>query len=861
MKKQMLTAILLTLSSVSMFANEPDSVYLFIYNTPRDSHKGLHIAYSVDSKNWTAIGKDRSFVTSDYGPWGAEKSMFNPSVLQDGDTWYAVWQLNDRVSQFATTKTQRLSVWKPQDYPYVIPATGVEAGKGNLAVLEPVLTKDHDVFVVTFKDKEGAAWEVTSRDFSNWSEAQRVRDWVTTRTTAKVNGETFMGNISKCPWGLMENLLNKVEASQVREAGNNQSIRDDATRFANLKSVSGTMTIDHSSSKAISKNLIGIFFEDINYAADGGLYAELVQNRDFEYSEKDNGRWDNLSYWQTEGGCDIVLSTERPIHKNNPHYITLTTSTPGARLINEGYDGMSIVKGERYDFSAFIRGKGHIRVSLTDGDKVLASATLKSSDNWTQRKAVLKASSTSPKARLSIEFLQQGVLDLDFISLFPQNTFKGRKNGMRKDLAQTLADMRPRFVRFPGGCLSHGNGLNNMYNWKNTIGPLWARKGDFNIWHYHQSLGLGFYEYFQFCEDIGAEPLPVLPAGVPCQNSSVDGMGQQGGLPFTYQKGRTRTTVPSMEEYLQDLLDLIDWANGDPRTSRWAKMRADAGHPEPFNLRMLGIGNEDLISDVFTERFKFLKKGIKEKHPEIEIVGTAGPFYEGSDYEYGWQLAKEENVEYVDEHYYVNPGWLIQNQDFYDRYDRQGPKVYLGEWASRDNTLGNALAEALHITNLERNADVVVMSSYAPLFGREGHCQWNPDLIYFNSSEVKPSPSYYTQMLAGQNNGTEYLTSSVSLRDGGKRVNDEVRRRVNSSVVRAENGDLIIKLVNILPVAVKMGLDLGDISGYKSEASLSVLSGKPSDKSASPAYSTIQVSGTTDYELPPYSFSVIRLSR
>lgn len=861
MKKNLLLTALLSFFALGINAIVPDSVYLFIYNTPNDSHKGLHIAYSVDNKNWTAIGRDRSFVTSDFGPWGAEKSMYNPSVLKDGDTWYAVWQLNDRVNQFATTLTQKLSVWKPQDYPYVVPATGFETNGGALTVLEPVLTKDHDVFIVTFKDREGMAWEVTSTDFRNWSKAQRVRNWKTTRIAAKIDGESFMGNISKAPWSLVDNIINKVEATQAREAGYNESMRDDATRFANLKEVSGTMTIDPTSSKAISKNLIGIFFEDINYAADGGLYAELVQNRDFEYCEKDNRNWNHLSYWKTEGDCSVEVTTEKPIHQNNSHYIRLTTDKSGGRLINEGFDGMSIVKGEKYNVSAFIRGKGKIKVSLIEGGKVLSSATLKATDSWIQQKVVLKASATSTKAQLAIEPMQEGTLELDFISVFPQNTYKGRTNGMRKDLAQVLADMHPRFIRFPGGCLSHGNGLNNMYHWKNTIGPLWERKGDFNIWNYHQSLGLGFYEYFQFCEDIGAEPLPVLPAGVPCQNSSKGGMGQQGGLPFAYQKGRAIATVPTMEEYLQELLDLIEWANGDPRTSKWAKMRADAGHPAPFNLKMLGIGNEDLISEVFTERFKFLKRGIKEKHPEIEIVGTAGPFFEGSDYEYGWDLAKEENVEYADEHYYVNPGWFIHNQQFYDKYDRQGTKVYLGEWASRNNTLENALAEALHITNLERNADVVVMSSYAPLFGREGHCQWNPDLIYFNSSEVKPSPSYYTQMLAGQNNGTEYLSSSVSLQSNNRRVNENVRLRVNSSVVRAENGDLIVKLVNLLPASVNMKLNLGDISGYQHEASLSVLTGKPSDKDSKPTYSKIPVSETTDYELPAYSFCVIRLSR
>ena len=842
----------------SIKATTPDSVSIFIYSTPSDLRKGLHIAYSIDNQKWFPIGNDRSFVSSDYGPWGVEKMMISPSVVKDGDTWYAVWQLNEKNNQFATTLSPTLSVWKPQDYPYVTDKSGKP-----LTVLSPTLTKEHSTFIVTFKSKDGKSYRITSSDFKKWSNATEVSSYADTRTECIVDGQSFKGNIFVAPWSLIENLINKVEATQIREAKYNESMRDDERRFMNVHDLRAKLTIDHNNSKAISNTLLGIFFEDINYAADGGLYAELIQNRDFEYSNKDNGNWNSQSYWKTEGDGKLEISTSNPIHQNNSHYAILSGKA-GTKLINEGFDGICVKKGEKYDLSLFIKAEksSKIKVSIVDGDNILASTTVGVTTNWKQQKSVLTAKETSTKAQLAIELISDTQVSIDFVSLFPQNTFMGRKNGMRKDLAQALADMKPRFIRFPGGCLSHGNGIDNMYHWKNTVGPLWERKGDFNIWNYHQSLGLGFFEYFQLCEDIGAEPLPVLPAGVPCQNSSRGGMGQQGGLPFASEQHSA--DVMTMEEYLQELLDLIEWANGDPKTSKWAKMRADAGHPKPFNLKMLGVGNEDLISNVFEERFTFLKNGIKAKYPDINIVGTAGPFFEGSDYEYGWKLAKKDQVDIVDEHYYVNPGWYIYNQQFYDKYDRKGPKVYLGEWASRSNRIENALAEALHITNLERNADIVTMTSYAPLFGREGHCQWNPDLIYFNGSEVHPAPSYYTQMLAGQNSGNEYISSSISFIDAENKtinLNEGVKLRVNASIVKAENGDIILKLVNLLPQMVKMDIQLGNLDGYKREAKLSVLSGKPSDSKASPHYSTLTVSEQTTYDLPAHSFSVIRITR
>jgi len=437
-----------------------------------------------------------------------------------------------------------------------------------------------------------------------------------------------------------------------------------------------------------------------------------------------------------------------------------------------------------------------------------------------------------------------GVISVDMISLFPQKTFKERKNGLRADLAQLVADINPRFVRFPGGCLAHGDGLDNMYRWKNTIGPLEVRVPQPNIWRYHQTVGLGYFEYFQFCEDIGAEPLPVVPAGVPCQNSVG---GQQGGIPMCH-----------MDDYIQEILDLIEWANSSPK-SKWGKMRAEAGHPKPFNLKYIGVGNEDMITDVFEERFTMIYNAIKEKHPEIVVIGTSGPSLEGTDYEEGWELATKLGVPIIDEHGYRSPGWYIHNQDFYDRYDRSKSKVYLGEYAAHTQggpNLETALAEALHLANIERNGDIVSMTSYAPLLAKEKYTQWHTDLIYFNNTEVKPTAGYYVQKLYGQNSGDEYLQGKIQIEN----QSEDVRRRFAMSVVRDnKTNDLIVKFVNMLPVSVKPSVTIEHYKFDNASVIRSVLSGKPTDKTVYPTENNCSLEEMLTGELAPYSFTVYRV--
>ena len=818
--KHLFLTVSLAVASLSAFANRPDSVWVRpdVKNGTRD----MQIAYSIDKKHWTHV--NCNLFESDYGTWGSEKKLYYPVLSYDGKTYRAVFIPNLKNGQMGVTESEDFALWKPQDYPYV-----AENEFPNIV----------------------AKQEKASQD-----------------------------NIIRIPYEGLQNLFNK----QMLANQNNAWERDDflgATEvLKTAKGINATLKVNMNDVKDISPDLMGIFFEDISYAADGGLYAELIQNRDFEYTADDHRGWDAKTAWKLEGeGTTWTIETQAPIHKNNAHYAVLKTTTPGAKLTNEGWDGIPLQKGKKYDFSLFTKGAGPLRVSLVEGKTIIASKTFKATKEWRQQKVVLTALQSAEKASLVIEPLEVGSIHLDFISLFPQETFKGHPNGLRKDLAEVIADLEPRFVRFPGGCATHGQGIDNIYHWQATVGELWERKPDMNIWSYHQTRGLGFHEYFQFCEDIGAEPLPVLAAGVPCQNSWKGGAGQQGGLPFEADlQGKpspyTYMGKPlTMESYLQELLDLIEWANGDAKTSELAKIRAKAGHPKPFNLKYLGIGNEDLISDTFLKRYHFLIEGIQKVHPEITIVGTVGPFWEGSDYEYGWREAKAKNIPIVDEHYYNSINWYFHHRDFYDNYDRQGTKVYLGEWASKGNNVINALMEAAYLANVERNADVVVMSSYAPLLAKEGHTSWNPDLIYFNNKEVKPTANYFVQRAYGQNAGDKYvysdLQASYTSTDGkltlqSNRLTEYIDKSV---VIDSRTGDIIIKVVSLLPTETDLSIALGEgtLNGYNTKADFTVMAGDVNPKGErdwkTNETKTITVSDTFNTRVPANSFSIIRIKK
>ena len=624
--------------------------------------------------------------------------------------------------------------------------------------------------------------------------------------------------------------------------------------------------------KAISDELIGIFFEDISSAADGGLYAELLQNGSFEFSPAERDGWGPGTAWQqvrpghSLGKLEVRM--DNPLHPNNPTYMRLKTERvkeyhdyagwKGFGLQNNGFDGISVKAGAKYNFSVFLRGENiQVRVALVEpqgwgkNPKLLANTTFSAnSQTWQKYEAVLTPSADCQTAALQILSLTTGTLDVDMASLMPQDTYKG--HGLRKDLAEALANLHPKFMRFPGGCVVHGggDGFWDTYRWKTTIGPREQRQGLKNCWGYHQSMGLGYFEYFQFCEDLGMQPLPILPCGVSCQ-------GANGGWEMWPTQAQDACPMEDMDEWVNEALDLIEWANGDPATSKWAKMRADAGHPAPFNLKYLGLGNEEKISSEFAERFKYIYERVTKAHPEIVIVGTAGPgSHPGNpDFDNGWKLAEETGLPIIDEHYYEPHDYFLTSRQ-YDSYPRdRKTKVYLGEYAAKDKKLIDALAEGLYLLHVERNGDVVVMTSYAPLFARKNATNWNPDMIYFDNERPYLTCSYYVQQMFGQSSGQYYYGDCVT-------IDDATNLQGQSVVLNTKTRRLYVKLCNASADTKTAKLDLSRFS-LKKSATKTVLTGQPNDENnyeqqpITPQTSTFKPMKKQAIDLAPYSFVML----
>ena len=454
-------------------------------------------------------------------------------------------------------------------------------------------------------------------------------------------------------------------------------------------------------------------------------------------------------------------------------------------------------------------------------------------------------------------------MDIDVVSLMPEDTYKG--HGLRKDLAQALADLNPKFMRFPGGCVVHGggDGFWNTYRWKTTIGPKETRRQLKNTWGYHQSCALGYFEYFQFCEDLGMEPVPILPAGVSCQ-------GTNGGWNMWPKQAQDVVPMSEMDEWVAEAIDLIEWANGDPATNKWAKMRAEAGHPKPFNLKYLGIGNEEKITPEFNERFKYIYERVTKAHPEIVIVGTAGPgsHKDNPDYEAGWKLAEELNMPILDEHYY-EPNTYFLNKRQYDNYPRdRKTKVYLGEYAAKDKKLIDALAEGLYLLHVERNADVVAMTSYAPLFARKNGTQWNPDLIYYDNERPFLTCSYYVQQMFGQSSGNYYYGDCVKFEgDAAGVVQPQENVHYGQSVIlNTKTRKLFVKLCNAGAEAKTANIDLSRFKGLKKLATKTTIAGQPNDENnfdaqpIAPKSETIKAQKKFSFNLEPYSMVMLQYS-
>jgi alpha-L-arabinofuranosidase len=616
---------------------------------------------------------------------------------------------------------------------------------------------------------------------------------------------------------------------------------------------------------AISPTMFGIFFEDINFAADGGLYPERIKNRSFEFDQPLAGWHANLNITpkrelgRTQGELDV--RTEEPLNKTNPHYLRVRAYEPGYGLWNSGYRGVGVESGAEYRFSAYVRSGGpkSIRATITDASgHEIGSGTLTGFDGqWERYETVIRTTATDQHARFNLFLDEKGDVDLDMISLFPVDTWAHRPNGLRKDLVQLLADMHPGFIRFPGGCIVEGRRLVNRYRWKTTVGDIAERQTIVNRWNdefdhrptpdYFQSFGLGFYEYFQLAEDIGAAPLPILNCGMACQFNS-------GEL----------AQIDDTKEYIQDALDLIEFANGRV-ISPWGKMRAAMGHPAPFHLTMIGVGNEQWGAP-YVERYKLFAEALKAKHPEIDLVAAAGPSPSGEQFEYLWSNWRTLKADIVDEHYYMNPQWFLTNAGRYDHYDRSGPKVFAGEYAAQTsgvakpdnrNNWNAAIAEAAFMTGLERNADVVRMASYAPLLAHVDAWQWTPDAIWFDNLHSYGTPNYYVQSVFANNVGTRIVPVTPHAQDG----------LYTSASLDDRTHELIVKAINVSSTARPVEIDLNGVR-VAGTAKVTTLGSADQNaensfdipKNIAPKSSTQEVkAGKIAVQLAPYSLTVYRV--
>lgn len=630
----------------------------------------------------------------------------------------------------------------------------------------------------------------------------------------------------------------------------------------------------------INPNMFGLFFEDINYAADGGLYAEMIENRSFEFfrttgtNDAYSNEYDGIYAWDKyPKDCPFVameIRTEAPLTKENPHYLHVRTRRANSGFSNKSFDGLCLRHGMDYKgefYGRFEKYSGEVEVSIMKDKDVIRSTvfTVSFEKEWKKYEFKFTAPYNVRGAKLVIKLVSQGEADFDFISLFPGDAVSGV---FRKDLADMLKDIHPGFLRFPGGCIIEGNNLENRYQWKKSVGDPKTRVSNWNRWsvhgtgrennyttkfsHYNQTLGLGFFEYFLLCEYIGAKALPVVNVGLACQYQSTE---------------LVETTDPAFFEYVQDALDLIEFANGSEET-KWGKVRAEMGHPLPFNLEFMGIGNEQWETEKvnFFERYCIFEKAIHEKYPDMKLIGSAGPDVRTERYEKAWEFYRshkdEKNFAYaIDEHYYMPPEWFLENTSFYDDYDRN-VKVFSGEYAAHPkrlgseksgNTLMGALSEAAFLTGVERNCDVVRMSSYAPLFAREGYIQWAPDMIWFDDRKCYGSPSYHVQKLYGNNVGTYTLPIEA---DNGLFASASYDAKVD---------EIVLKVVNPSDKELKAPIVL---DGFDAPKKVTVYTMASDDANAfnsfeDPDRVTVHCWWTkpsSDFTFGAYSFNVLRIA-
>lgn len=618
----------------------------------------------------------------------------------------------------------------------------------------------------------------------------------------------------------------------------------------------------------IQPTMYGVFFEDINFAADGGIYAEMVKNRSFEFYKPLMG-WSLVKKNDADGS--VLIQNREQSKTTNPRFATIQVQGNGLALINEGFRGMGIKQGLDYHFSVWARQKAGSSVAITvelrtaTGESIGKTSLTPQGTQWKKYTATLKATQTEAKGNLAVTFSGNGTMDVDMISLFPSDTWKQRPEGLRADLVQLLADIKPGFLRFPGGCIVEGHDLSVRYQWKKTLGPIEEREMIVNRWNtefahrptpdYYQTFGLGYYEYFLLSEDIGAEPLPIMNCGMACQ----------------FNTGEV-VPVDQLDPYIDDVLDLIEFANGDS-TSTWGKVRSQMGHPAPFNLKYVGVGNEQW-GPQYIERYKVFVKAIKAKYPQIIVVTGSGPSPDGEDFEYAWKELKKLNAEIVDEHYYRKPEWFRENATRYDNYDRKGPKVFAGEYAAQSvavvspdnkNNWDCALSEAAFMTGLERNAEVVTLTSYAPLFAHVDAWQWTPDMIWFDNLVSIGSANYYVQKLFATNKGNKVIPMLLD----GKAVTGQDGLYATASVVDVTN-EVIVKIVNTTDQVKNTQVVIDGIKRMASKAQMIVLTANSKDamntidnpKMVYPTESQIAVKGNqVNVTAGAMSLTIVRLKK
>ena len=621
----------------------------------------------------------------------------------------------------------------------------------------------------------------------------------------------------------------------------------------------------------VQPTMWGIFFEDINLGADGGIYAELIKNRSFEFYKPLMGWTVNQNKFK-EGSVLVLNRQETNIA--NPRYVRITkdNASDSLGITNEGFRGMGIKKGLRYDFSVMYRQQNaglklHVELVSTAG-KIIGTSVLTpaASDGkeWKKEAVSFTATDTTLKGKLNIWFEGTGKIDLDMISLFPEDTWKKRPGGMRADMIQLLADMKPGFIRFPGGCVVEGFDLSLRYQWKKTIGPIEERQLIINRWNsefahrptpdYFQTFGLGFFEYFQLAEDIGASPLPILNVGMACQFNTAEVV-----------------PIDQLDPYVQDALDLIEFANGDANT-QWGKVRAAMGHPAVFNLKMMGVGNENW-GPQYVERLKIFTKAIKARYPDFKLVNSSGTDPNGERFDYLNGELRKMNADIIDEHYYRRPEWFLANAARYDNYPRNASKIFAGEYAAQSdrtvsienkNNAETAIAEAAFMTGLERNADVVNLASYAPLFAHVDGWQWTPDLIWVNNLQSYGTPNYYVQKLFSTNKGTNVVPALAN----GKAISGQDSLYVSAVLDKVTN-DVIVKVVNASGNMVSRKIVFDGAKKLASTATVSVLKTSSllninsfaTPEAVSPVETTMPIKGKElNVSLPAHSFSVYRIS-